>query len=616
MRKRSKISIALLLTALLLFVASITLVACGGDNAGQGGPMPGEHMPPEQPPLEGDAKTAALYLLEEAQNVYTVVKYRGNETQIDIPSAYNGKAITAIGESAFDGCAQITSVTIPNSVTKIGAYAFGHCAKLKEVAIPASVKSVGKCAFWGCRAISDVKYEGDVKGWCEIDFQGEDANPLDDVNRNTQAKADLYIGGSKLQGSLSIPDGTTKISAYAFVGFEDITSLQTPASVESIGERAFAECARLQSVVLGEGVESIGDYAFSACESLSSVDIAEGVSSIGVGAFFGCAQLGAISLPSSLSQIGSSAFFGCEELAEISFAGDVGQWCSIEFKSYDSNPLYTAKGEAKLNLAGEPVSGAVSIPDGVLTIGNFAFYGLLDLTEIVIPDSVVRIGARAFENCAELKTVKIGEKVTNIGSAAFRGCVGVEKVVISSLKAWCEMNFESLNVDYGDISSNPLKNAKVKALFLREEEQETEIAGEVVIPDETKRVSPYAFYGLNKITSVVIPDSVTSIGEYAFYGVTGLTELNTFATSIGKYAFYGATGLKEIDLSAESIGEAAFCGCKLLETVKLSKNLKSIGENAFLDCEALTTVKYDGSSAQWREISIGEGNNSLTKAKK
>ena len=59
-------------------------------------------------------------------------------------------SVTSIGNSAFEGCSGLTSITIPNSVTSIDGFVFRDCSGLTSVTIPNSVTSIGDCAFQNC----------------------------------------------------------------------------------------------------------------------------------------------------------------------------------------------------------------------------------------------------------------------------------------------------------------------------------------------------------------------------------------------------------------------------------------------------------------------------------
>ena len=79
---------------------------------------------------------------------------------LEIPSTYNDLPVTSVGNSAFQDCTSLTSITIPDSVTSIGQYAFLSCSNLTSITIPNSVTSIGRQAFQysGLTSITTVSY--------------------------------------------------------------------------------------------------------------------------------------------------------------------------------------------------------------------------------------------------------------------------------------------------------------------------------------------------------------------------------------------------------------------------------------------------------------------------
>ncbi|MET2999535.1 leucine-rich repeat domain-containing protein, partial [Flavobacterium psychrophilum] len=164
---------------------------------------------------------------------------------------YNSKnyIVTAIGESAFVHCNNLTSVTIPNSVTTIGDYVFGDCFGLTSVTIPNSVITINRGAFAGCSGLTSVTIPNSV----------------------TTIRENAFADCSGLT-SVTIPNSVTSIGDYVFGGCSGLTSVTIPNSVTTIKEGTFFHCSGLTSVTIPNSVTAIGEDAFAGCRSLKTVN--------------------------------------------------------------------------------------------------------------------------------------------------------------------------------------------------------------------------------------------------------------------------------------------------------------------------------------------------------
>ena len=153
----------------------------------------------------------------------------------DVTSVTIPNSVTNIGRSAFSGCSGLTSVTIPSSVTSIGNSAFSGCSGLTSVTIPSNVTSIGNSAFSGCSGLTSISVEN---GNTVYDSRA-DCNAIIETATNT------LIAGCK---NTVIPNSVTSVGSGAFNGFSGLTSVTIPNSVSFIGEQAFSWCSSLRHV--------------------------------------------------------------------------------------------------------------------------------------------------------------------------------------------------------------------------------------------------------------------------------------------------------------------------------------------------------------------------------
>ena len=421
-------------------------------------------------------------------------------------------AITSIGNTAFDNCTSLTSVTIPDSVTSIGSRAFSRCTSLTSITIPDSVTSIGDNAFNGCTSLTSV----------------------------------------------TIPNSVTSIGERAFYDCTSLTSITIGNSVASIGSAAFYGCTSLTTITIPDSVTSIGDSAFRSCTSLTSITIPDSVTSIRDYAFCECSSLTSVTIGNGVTSIGDYAFSGCTSLKRVDIC-DLSAWCKLSF-GYSANLLSNG---AKLYLNGSELTD-ITIPSDITEIKDYTFYNCTSLTSVTIPDSVTLIGEYAFGNCTSLTSITIPNSVTEIGNWAFYNCTSLKELVIGRgvtlIGHEAFYNCRSLtsitipesvtsirNDAFTDCTGELVLNCNCLGLFGGQ-------FSKVIIGESVTLIGGSAFCECTSLTSVIIGNGVTSIGANAFNGCKQLTSvtIGRGVTSIGDFAFKNCTSLKVVYCKPEN----------------------------------------------------------------
>ena len=420
--------------------------------------------------------------------------------------------------------------------------------------------------------------------------------------------------------SIEIADSVTSIGDYAFLWCNSLPEITIPNSVTHIGERAFSNCTALTGITIPGSVTDIGDYAFYDCGDITAITLSEGVKNIGDSAFNGCKGVTSIEIPKSVTRIGDLAFKDCDALTSISLPDDV---TSIGYQAFYNTGYYNADGkdsnwenhvlyignhlieadawELNDGISNGKIPGEYTVKSGTKTIADRAFEnckGYTDdtafedytgLTRITLPDGVINIGNYAFNGCTKLTSMEIPDSVTSIGKSAFLDCTGLTGIDVDiGNTAYCSENGVLYNKEKTEIMRFPCKKADTS----------------FTIPNGVTSIAGGAFNNCGGLTSITIPNGVKSIGEEAFsvcYGLTSVT-IPDGVTSIGKSAFYHCyyAETAEIDGKTQIVSEIG------LEKVTIPNSVTSIGDNAFLECYKLTEINYiGGRKSDWDAIEKG-----------
>jgi len=289
----------------------------------------------------------------------------------------SGSTFTTIGSSAFSGCTNLTSVTIPDSVTSIDSWAFsGTCTNLTAINVDS-----GSTTFSSQDGILYNKNKTTL-----VVYPGGKTGAFIIPNSVTNIRNRAFYWCTNLTG-ITIPDSVTSIEGEAFCWCTSLTEITIPDSVTTIRQGAFHGTAWLinqpdgliyagkvaytykgtmpsnTSIILIDGTKGITDGIFNNYTSLTGITIPDSVTSIGDYAFSGCSNLANVTIQNGVTRIGNMAFYGCTRLT------------------------------------------SVIIPDSVASIGSFAF-GRTSLTNVTIPSSVTSIKGGIFSDCTSLTIVK------------------------------------------------------------------------------------------------------------------------------------------------------------------------------------------------------------------
>lgn len=381
---------------------------------------------------------------------------------------------------------------------------------------------------------------------------------------------------------------------------EEVTYMDNTYKVTSIGFGAFFKCAGLTSIVIPRSVTKIGTYAFMDCTGLQKVivpDIAawcniiipaidgnplylahhlysdenteikdlvipDGVTSVHSYAFSGCSALTSVTIPSSVGGISRDAFQDCSGLQKV-IISDIAAWCGVVFGGETSNPLFYA--HHLYSNENTEIKDLV-IPDGVTSIGYYAFTGCSGLTSLTIPNGITVIGNYVFDGCSGLTSLTIPDGVLDLGSSTFRGCSGLTSLTLGN--------------SVRNIGSSAFRNCSGLS--------------SVTLPNSVQAISSWAFDGCTGLTSITIPPNVTRIGNDAFGGVDFITVVSLIRYPFTVYGPFSQNTYNKATLYVPKGTTSAYKAWQgWREFVRISEDDPSAGISVVEDTQNYNTTIYD-----------------------
>ena len=625
--------------------------------------------------VNGDIRRVGDFLYRILEDgTAEIVEYVSNKRIEDIPSVIAGYPVSAIGDYAFanEGNLRISTdeywdylreyirtIHIPEGIVRIGDYAFLDCFNLTQVTFPDSLRSIGKGAFSECKLLMNIT-----------------------LPDHLQDLGDYAFWHCYSLVRMNIPATLASIGANPFADCWNLARIQVAAGHPTLryedgmlydADKMKLICltkeGRSDPVTIPAGMRIIGDSAMSVCPA-HEIMIPDSVTEIGDFAFADCIILRELVIPANVQTVGNNPFKGCTALHTVAFSNEQGRYTVrdgmvtdeeegrliawLKRTKSDSAAIYWAESVKDRPVTEKTIGGQqmrlmeyicipsqkqqdeedivqqIAVPEGIRTIGAYAFYGAR-IREIILPESVIEIregafaanenlekcllpaGIRtipdsAFEECISLKEMIIPEGVTAIGARAFADTDLTEMILPSTVEtmgryAFSECrNMEQITLDNA-LTTIP-RGAFSRCTSIREiylPNTVTEICAEafswiddleeIHLPSGLDYIADYCFFE-SAISRINIPAGIEYIGEMAFLadgyhgGCIEAIELPEGLKYIGARAFDGQRSLEEITFPGGLLGtgDSVFANCMCLERIYLSEGITALSDSMFEWC--------------------------------
>ncbi len=645
--------------------------------------LPEDSLPPIQGAIQSTEQATNQEIIDETTNSIqaSLVEWQTFTVEVDtIPMTFqilslpnesqNGTVQLGVDDYFTPSVPSSTSgnVEVPSivefegntfDVVTISSGAFVDCIDIESVNIPSSVNYINDSAFVYCESLMNINVSTDNISYSSVEgvLFNKDKTVL---VRYPEGRAGEYI--------MSDITTLTEIGTRAFQNCRGLTSIKIPNSVTKISGFSFLTCENLSSVTFSSTLAEIGEYAFNGA-GLQELTLPDSLVKLGEGAFSNAGSLTTVTLPDNLAEINANPFYSCSRLTEINISSNNQTFTSENGVLFNKNKTELiaypdAKSDTDYTVANTVTHineyafygggfETITFNEGLLSIGNNAFYNCYKVTTLKIPEGVTTIGDNAFASCYRIKSITLPNSINFIGTDAFSSIDNLNQIFIpvgnEYLKQYCtENSLKYIELEEGvppialysthvvsvnnvDITVyvNSLPTSTENGLVQiggagAQNAIDTNYVGTIYIPAsvdiegytfDVADINPHSFP--EGVTEIIVDDNSSYLSSYN--GVLFNKDKTTLilypkgkqdesydipygVTTIGRSAFADSK-MQNITIpsTVTNIGTSAFYSNFNLTSITIPEGVKEISDSAFSFCSNLEEVSFPSTL-----IKIGE----------
>lgn len=560
-----------------------------------------------------------------------------------IKKAVIKEGVTTIGNYAFPSYFA-EGIEIPYSVTKIGNYAFME-ADFTSIELPNNLQSIGIGVFYSnlnltyVRIPDSVTYMGGFNTFIYCSKLETVSLPMNvEINDTYQ-----FFKSCSSLNNVTLPYTLNIIGTYMFADCDALTSIIIPASVTEIKGSAFSSCDYLTDIYFLGDLPTINEYAFSYVGYENSLTVtayflkdAEGISALTepITIWGGYTSFKMNTDWAYNQNCGTNCTWTLDTDGTLTISG-TGNMKDYGPSSTNFSPWYFIRNYIK----------NIDVAEGIISIGDQAFWDIDQLTSCTIPESVTKLGRLAFGSCQNLSDINLSKNIVSIGDSAFEYCASLKNIILpeklNTLYQYAFMNCDKLssitipkNVSniYGAAFYDCYSLKKIyfegnlptfTMTFVTNDNNETvtlpifrsvaatvyypssgfgwsksamdDCGGELILAPSGEVSGDCGATESDKVTWILSEDRILTIkgsGNMAGYTTNFVSENKVLPPWY--FAMDEITKVI-IETGVTGIGTAAFYDCKNLLEVSLPDSLLNIGGQAFGYCDSLTKIKLPDS---------------------